>query len=77
MAAALFGIMRASGSVLVPTLISIACIVGIQVPVAWVMNHRIGQNGVWFAYPAVFAGMLLQTAYYRLVWRKKAIRRLV
>ncbi|MDB5827096.1 MAG: family efflux transporter [Variovorax sp.] len=78
MASALSGIMRASGSVLVPTLISIVCIVGVEVPVAWFVSHRIGLNGVWVAYPAAFVAMLiLQTTYYRAVWRKKAIRRLV
>lgn len=78
MASVLSGIMRASGSVLVPTAISIVCIALVEVPVAYVMSHRIGLNGVWIAYPAAFIAMLaLQTAYYRLVWRKKAIRRLV
>lgn len=78
MASALSGIMRASGSVLVPTLISIVCIIGVEVPVAWVMSHRIGLDGIWIAYPATFGAMLLlQTAYYQLVWRKKAIRKLV
>ncbi|MGJ7489826.1 MATE family efflux transporter [Variovorax sp. ZT4R33] len=78
MASVLSGIMRASGSVLVPTAISIVCIALIEVPVAYGMSHRIGINGVWVAYPVAFLAMLgLQTAYYRLVWRKKAIRRLV
>ena len=78
MASVLSGIMRASGSVLVPTAISIVCIALVEVPVAYVMSHRIGLNGVWIAYPAAFIAMLaLQTAYYRLVWRKKAIRRMV
>lgn len=78
MASVLSGIMRASGSVLVPTAISIVCIALVEVPVAYVMSHRIGLNGVWIAYPVAFIAMLaLQTAYYRLVWRKKAIRRLV
>jgi putative MATE family efflux protein len=78
MAAVLSGIMRASGSVLVPTGISIFCIAAIEVPVGWAMSHRIGVNGIWVAYPVAFLCMLaLQTAYYRLVWRKKAIRKLV
>jgi len=78
MASALSGIMRASGSVLVPTAISIVCLIGVEVPVAWFMSHRIGLNGIWYAYPVTFGAMLLlQTAYYRLVWRRKAIRRLV
>ena len=78
MASVLSGIMRASGSVLVPTAISIVCIALVEVPVAYVMSHRIGLNGVWIAYPVTFIAMLaLQTAYYRLVWRKKKISRLV
>jgi Na+-driven multidrug efflux pump len=78
MASVLSGIMRASGSVLVPTGIAIFCIAAVEVPTAWVLSHRIGINGIWIAYPVTFIAMLgLQTAYYRLVWKKKAIRRLV
>ena len=78
MQSVLSGIMRASGSVLVPTTISILCIALVEVPVAYVMSHRIGIDGIWVAYPVTFIAMLgLQTAYYRLVWKKKAIRRLV
>ncbi len=78
MAAVLSGVMRASGSVLVPTGIAIACILCVEIPAAWLLSHRIGLNGVWMAYPINFVAMLLlQTAYYRGVWRKKPIRRLV
>jgi putative MATE family efflux protein len=78
MQSVLSGIMRASGSVLVPTAISILCIALVEVPVAYVMSHRVGIDGIWIAYPVTFIAMLvLQTAYYRLVWKKKAIRRLV
>jgi putative MATE family efflux protein len=78
MGSALSGIMRASGSVLVPTAISIFCIALIEVPVAWWLSHRIGLNGIWFAYPAAFISMFaLQASYYRFVWRKKPIRRLI
>lgn len=72
------GVMRASGTVWVPMGISIFCIALIEVPFAWVMSHRIGINGIWMAYPVTFVAMLgLQTAYYRLVWRKQAIKRLI
>ena len=78
MASVLSGIMRASGSVLVPTAISILCIALVEVPVAWFTSHRVGINGIWVAYPAAFIAMMaLQTAYYRLIWKKKAIKRLV
>jgi putative MATE family efflux protein len=72
------GIMRASGVVLVPVGISIACIVAVQMPVAYVLNARVGLEGVWMAFPVAYAAMLaLQTSYYRLVWRHKKIKRLV
>ena len=78
MGSALSGIMRASGSVLVPTCISIACIAFIEVPVAWWLSDRIGLDGIWMAYPAAFVAMLtLQASYYRWVWRKKTIRRMI
>ena len=78
MAAVLSGVMRASGTVLVPTAISILCIVLVEVPVAWFMSQRIGINGIWVAYPVTFVAMLcFQTAYYQLVWKKNPIKRLV
>ncbi len=78
MGAALSGIMRASGSVLVPTAISIFSIALIEVPVAWWLSHRMGLNGIWIAYPVAFISMLtLQSCYYRFAWRKKTIRKLI
>ncbi len=78
MAGVVSAVMRASGTVLVPTAISICCILGVEVPVAWLMSHQIGLNGIWLAYPAAFISMLiLQSTYYRLVWRKKPIKRLI
>jgi len=70
--------MRASGTVLIPMLLSIFAIVAIEVPVAVWLSRAIGVKGVWIAYPVTFcAMMLLQMAFYLLVWRKKAIRRMV
>jgi putative MATE family efflux protein len=70
--------MRASGTVLVPTLLSIIAIVGVEVPVAIVLSERIGVEGVWIAYPAAFCTMMiLQMAFYQMVWRKREIRRLI
>ncbi|EYC49842.1 multidrug transporter MatE [Hylemonella gracilis str. Niagara R] len=77
-AAVLGGVMRASGTVLVPTAIAIVCIAFIQVPSAWLLSRQIGIDGVWMAYPIAFCAMLLmQGAYYGLVWRKRKIHRLV
>jgi hypothetical protein len=38
----------------------------------------IGIEGVWIAYPITFGAMcLLQMSFYLLVWRKRAIARLI
>ena len=71
-------VMRASGTVLAPMAISIFAILGVEVPVAWALSRSIGIDGIWIAYPVAFAVMALgQIAYYRLVWRKRAIRRII
>jgi Na+-driven multidrug efflux pump len=77
-AAVLSGVMRSSGTVMLPTLLSIGAILLVEVPVAWIMSRRIGIDGVWMAYPAAFLAMLLlQIGCYRLVWRRQRIARLV
>ena len=71
-------VMRSSGTVMVPTLIAISAIAFVEVPVAWLLSHRIGLEGVWWGYPATFITMLIaQSTYYRLVWRHKKIDRLI
>jgi putative MATE family efflux protein len=76
--AVLSGVMRASGSVLVPTGISIFCIVAVEVPAAYLLSAHFGLDGVWMAYPVTFLAMLaLQTAYFQLVWKHRKIERLV
>ena len=77
-AAALSGVMRASGVVLVPTAISILCILLVELPAAYGLSGVYGLEGVWMSYPIAFCAMLaLQTAFYRFVWRKTRVERLV
>lgn len=72
------GIMRASGTVLVPVVIAIVCVVGVQLPAAYWLDGQFGLQGVWMAFPVAYLGMLvLQTLYYKLVWRHQKIERLV
>ena len=72
------GIMRASGDVLVPTAITIFCILVVQMGVAWALNRRLGLEGIWIGFPVAYLAMLvLQTTYFRGIWRHKPIRRLV
>jgi putative MATE family efflux protein len=78
--AVLSGVMRSSGTVMLPTLLSIGAILLVEVPVAWFMSkpERFGIDGVWMAYPAAFLTMLLlQIGCYRLVWRRQRITRMV
>ena len=76
--AVLTGIMRADGTVMAPTLIAMAAIVAVELPVAYLLDARIGLPGIWIGYAAAFAAMLVaQGSYYRLVWSQHPARRLV
>ena len=72
------GLMRASGVVLVPMIIGIACILGIELPVAYLMAGRIGLPGIWWGFVGNFAVLMCaQALYYHFVWKKKRIARMV
>jgi len=76
--AVLSGVMRASGSVLWPTAISIFGIWGVEVPTAYIFMHRIGLDGIWIGYPVAFCvTLLLQSAHYFFAWKKKEYERLI
>ena len=78
MATVFSGAMRASGTVWMPLSISIFVVAAIEVPSAVFLSRTIGIDGVWAAYPITFTAMfLLQMSYYILVWRKRAVRRLI
>lgn len=77
-ASVLSGIMRASGTVLVPMLIALGCIVLIEMPGAIILSQVMGLEGIYVAYAATFTGMLvLQALYYWFVWRGKTVVALV
>jgi putative MATE family efflux protein len=70
----LSGVMRSSGTVLWPTLISIFSIWAVEVPLAYILSQHtsLGLRGVWLAYPAAFiTGLICQASYYTFVWRKR------
>jgi len=74
----LAGVMRASGTVWVPTGITVASILLVQFPAAHLLSARFGLAGVWMSYPVLFSVMLaLQASFYLLVWRHRRIERLV
>ena len=66
----LAGVMRSTGTVVWPTIITIAGIWLVQLPTAYLLSLQIGLEGVWLGYPAGFAAVLLaQVVYYGLIWR--------
>lgn len=74
----LAGIMRSSGTVFWPTLITVLSIWLVQVPVAYVLHTRIGVQGVMFGFPAGFiAGLIFLYLYYHIFWKQKEHTRLV
>ena len=71
-------VMRASGDVWIPMLLSLSAIILVEVPAALILSQTLGLHGIWIAYCLSFATMLvLQAGYYLLFWRKKEIKALV
>lgn len=73
--AVLSGVMRADGTVLVPMVLFMAAIALVEVPLACLLDAKLGLSGIWIGYAAGFAANLLfQACYYRLVWSKRPAR---
>lgn len=66
------GVMRASGVVIPPMLITIAGILFIELPVAYGLSRTaIGVNGVWIGFAATFvAAFIFQGLLFQFRWRK-------
>jgi len=72
------GVMRASGIVRVPTIISLSCLAFLLVPLAYALQPLWGLKGIWTSYPLTYlCALLLQSAYFHFVWRRRAMQRLV
>lgn len=73
------GMMRASGMVYAPMLLALAAILLIELPGAiWLSQTSLGLSGIWVAYAASFTGMMImQSAWYHFVWKRKEIVALV
>ena len=71
------GVMRASGTVMVPTAITIGLLAFVLFPLGWSFDRMFGLPGIWMAHPATYlVGLTLQACYFYGVWRKKPLRRL-
>ncbi len=72
------GVMRASGEVIIPMLITIFCIAVVQMGMAYWLDAKLGLEGIWMAIPVAYVCMLImQGSFYQGVWRHREIRRLV
>ncbi|WP_260288867.1 MATE family efflux transporter [Peribacillus aracenensis] len=72
--------MRATGTVLWPTIFTITSILLIEVPVAYSLAHftSLGINGIWLAYPIAFiVNFLAQSAYHQFFWKRKSLKALL
>lgn len=75
----LSAVMRASGDVWIPMVLSLAAIIFVEVPMAlYLSTTELGLRGIWVAYTLSFVtSLLLQAAYYWFFWRKKEIKALI
>ncbi|WP_332812969.1 MATE family efflux transporter [Ramlibacter sp.] len=78
MASVLSGVMRATGTVRVPTLITIGCLALLMAPLGWAFGRAFGLPWIWLAYPATYGiGLSLQAAYFFGAWSRRPVRALV
>jgi putative MATE family efflux protein len=71
-------VMRASGDVWIPMVLSLCAIILVEIPAALYLSTVFGLDGVWIGYCMSFTAQLVfQGAYYMGFWRKKEIRALV
>lgn len=78
MASVFSGVMRATGTVRVPTLMSLGCLVFLLYPLGRIFDSTLGLPFIWLTYPVTFAiALLLQVAYFYGVWRQRPVHRLI
>ncbi|MFJ9462379.1 MATE family efflux transporter [Viridibacillus arvi] len=72
--------MRATGTVLWPTIFTISSIWLIEVPVAYFLSHHttLQLNGVWISYPMAFIfNFIAQSIYQHFFWKNKVLKTLL
>ncbi|MDO8903011.1 MATE family efflux transporter [Hydrogenophaga sp.] len=78
MASVFSGVMRATGTVRVPTLMSLGCLVFLLYPLGRIFDSTLGLPFIWLTYPVTFAiALLLQVAYFYGVWKQRPVHRLI
>lgn len=74
----LSGIMRSTGVVLWPMLITFTTIWLVELPVVFLLSRSLGITGVMIGYPTAFcSGLVLMSVYYTFVWKRRQFERLI
>ncbi|NHN30645.1 MATE family efflux transporter [Paenibacillus agricola] len=69
------GVVRASGAVIVPLVVSFIALLLIRIPLAYFLGYQFGFDYIWWSFPASFGiAMLLNLLYYRFgKWKQAKI----
>jgi len=69
------GVMRGAGDTLIPMFITLFALWIVRIPLAWLLSHKIGIDGIWWAIPiAWFFGMSFSLLYYLTgKWKSKSV----
>lgn len=60
------GVLRGAGDTLIPMFITLLALWGARIPSAWLLSHRFGEVGIWWAVPiGMVTGVTLSFIYYR------------
>ncbi|MDO9437077.1 MAG: MATE family efflux transporter [Hydrogenophaga sp.] len=74
----LTAVMRASGMVLWPTLISLSCLAFVLVPLGASLSQVLELPGLRMAYPITYLiGLLMHASFFNLVWKRRAVKKLI
>lgn len=66
------GVVRSTGSVMIPLLITIISLWGIRIPLAYVFVNEYGLDAVWWSFPVGFAISAVAVIYYYAFWEMEA-----
>lgn len=66
----LVGVMRGSGTVLLPALLGMAAVLLLELPLAMWLQARHGLAGVWWAWPLGLLAMLVMQVFCFARWRR-------
>ncbi len=69
--AVLVGVMRGSGTVLLPALLGMAAVLLLELPLAMWLQSRHGLAGLWWAWPLGLLAMLVMQVFCFAHWRRR------